>query len=391
MGPRPSEFPDLPYPPLDPARDRLTDGPRAAEDPSSPGRLYPHPRRIAEPRREPKRLYIALFVVTALTTTATGAGVYAAFLADFGRATVNLSAWQLLINAFWYSASILAILGAHEFGHYFACRYYGVNASLPYFLPLPPAPWIFAIGTGTAGAVIRIREPITTKRALFDIGIAGPIAGFLVAVPLLVIGVHLSTVVQLPPRMIGFNLGEPLLFKAARWLTYGPIPAGSDVNLHPMGFAAWFGLFATALNLFPIGQLDGGHISYAVLGGRISTGITVFTVCCLLALTVFVSWSWLLWTVLTTAMLFMFGPRHPRTLDEHEPIDRGRLGLAVFALVMFIVCFTPAPIELTNIVGPRPTPGRGLQAESPIPTTSTADPRPLLRASESPASPPSPF
>ena len=160
------------------------------------------------------------------------------------------------------------ILGAHELGHYLACRYYQVDASLPFFIPMP------LVLTGTLGAFIRIREPIPTKRMLFDIGIAGPLAGFVFAVPALFIGVAMSPVVRVPPNLVGFDLGEPLLFRAATWLTWGPIANGYSVNLHPMAFAAWFGLLATALNLFPIGQLDGGHISYAVLGRR-STTVTL--------------------------------------------------------------------------------------------------------------------
>jgi Zn-dependent protease len=363
MGPSSSEFPDLPYPPLDRARGALSDHRAPAEAFPLEESAYPRPLRVPAQAHEPKRRYIILFLLTVVTTSLVGAGNYASFLSNFGLATLHLSLGQLVMNAFWYSGSILAILGAHEFGHYFACRYYGVNASLPYFLPLPP-PFF----TGTLGAVIRIREPITTKRALFDIGIAGPIAGFLVAVPILLTGMHLSTVAPLPPRMIGwYNLGEPLLFQVTRWLTFGPIPAGSDVNLHPMAFAAWFGLLATAINLFPIGQLDGGHISYAVLGGRISTAITVITVACLVGLTLFVSWSWVVWTVITTLMLIVFGPRHPRTMDEHVPIDRSRLGLAVVALLMFIVCFTPAPMEPINFVRPRPRPPssqKGLQVQA---------------------------
>jgi membrane-associated protease RseP (regulator of RpoE activity) len=121
--------------------------------------------------------------------------------------------------------------------------------------------------------------------------------------------------------------------------------------MHPMAFGAWFGLLATALNLFPIGQLDGGHISYAVLG-RKSTLVTMATVGCLIGLT-FVSRSWIVWTVVTIAMLFAFGPRHPRTPDEDIPLDRGRLWLALFALIMFVLCFTPAPIEPLDLVGGR--------------------------------------
>jgi membrane-associated protease RseP (regulator of RpoE activity) len=144
------------------------------------------------------------------------------------------------------------------------------------------------------------------------------------------------------------ELGEPLLFKAAAWLTFGAVPEGSTVNMHPVAFAAWFGLLATALNLFPIGQLDGGHIAYAVLG-RWSTHLTLAMVACLIGL-VFVSSSWLVWAVLTVGMLLLIGPRHPPVWDEHLPLDRTRLWLAGFAVVMFVLCFTPAPIQLVELL-----------------------------------------
>lgn len=241
-----------------------------------------------------------------------------------------------LVGGWAYSVTILAILGCHEFGHYLTCRYYDVDASLPYFLPMP-----ISI-TGTLGAFIRIREPIPSKRMLFDIGIAGPIAGFIVAVPALLVGVSLSRIV--PISNTGVWLGEPLLLKAASYLMWGPIADGYTLEIHQIGFAAWFGLLATALNLFPIGQLDGGHICYAVLGRR-STYVTVVMVGVTLALS-YLSTSWIVWTIMLVAMLVMFGPRHPRTFDEEEPLDRTRLILALLAAVMFALCFTPAPIEL---------------------------------------------
>jgi membrane-associated protease RseP (regulator of RpoE activity) len=145
-------------------------------------------------------------------------------------------------------------------------------------------------------------------------------------------------------------LGEPLLFKAAQWLTFGSVPAGFSLNMHPVAFAAWFGLLATALNLFPIGQLDGGHISYAVLGPK-STVVTIVMIGCLVGLT-FWSLSWAVWAGLMIVMLFAFGPRHPRTPDEDVPLDAMRKGLAVFAVVMFVLCFTPVPMELLDLVTP---------------------------------------
>jgi len=296
-------------------------------------------------RREPLLRYVVLFALTVLSTTQAGGLHYAIFTSGFSEQIPRIPLVSLLLHGLWYSLSILAILGCHELGHYFACRYYRVDASRPYFLPMP-----FLL-TGTLGAFIRIRAPIPGKRALFDIGIAGPIAGFIVAVPVLLMGMHMSTVVKIPENFSGdlIELGEPLLFRAAEWLTFGNIPDGYSVNMHPMAFAAWFGMLATALNLFPIGQLDGGHISYAVLGRR-STAVTMVMVPCLIGLS-FVSTSWVVWTVLTVCMLFAFGPRHPRVVDEEMPLDSSRLWLAAFALLMFILCFTPAPIQPAALVG----------------------------------------
>jgi membrane-associated protease RseP (regulator of RpoE activity) len=166
----------------------------------------------------------------------------------------------------------------------------------------------------------------------------------MVAVPALFIGLSMSNVIPLPPRFSGLELGEPLLFKIASRLLWGPTPNGYSINLHPMAFAAWFGLLATALNLFPIGQLDGGHISYAVLGRR-STYVTVAMMGVALVLS-YASASWIGWTVLMAAMLVAFGPRHPVTADEDVPLDRGRVVLAIVAAAIFAVCFTPAPFQL---------------------------------------------
>ena len=286
-------------------------------------------------------LHVLLLVLTIASTTFAGVGHYLSFESDFLPRDLALT-WNLLLKGLWYSGTILAILGCHELGHYFACRYYDVDASLPFFLPVP------VVMTGTLGAFIRIREPIRTKRMLFDIGIAGPIAGFAVALPALFIGLSMSRVVRLPPSFTGFELGEPLLFQLASTLLWGTPPEGYSLNLHPMAFAAWFGLLATALNLFPIGQLDGGHSSYAVLGRR-STYLTFAMIGIAIVLTYF-STSWLVWTVLIIGMLVAFGPRHPRTFDEHLPLDRTRVILAIVALAMFIVCFTPAPIEPMQLI-----------------------------------------
>ena len=288
-----------------------------------------------------------LLSLTLVTTTITGGCHYFSFTTDFASAgklgddgvwLADLLTDPLFyLRGLWYSLTILAILGCHEMGHYIACLRYGVDATRPYFLPAPlPL-------TGTLGAFIRIRSRIPNKIALFDIGIAGPIAGFVVAVPALFLGLWLSRIDRLPEDSSQLmELGEPLLFRFAAWVVWGDVAEGHSINMHPMAFAAWFGLLATALNLFPIAQLDGGHISYAVLGRR-STIVTMIMVGVAIGLT-FVSSSWIAWTILLVAMIAMMGPHHPPTLDEYEQLDRGRLILAAVALVMLIVCFTPAPI-----------------------------------------------
>ena len=292
------------------------------------------------PRRGRPWVPLLLFLATIVTTTGWGALHYQGFVGDFQATS---PAPFVLLRGLWYSVTILAILGAHELGHYYACRYYRVDASVPYFLPAP-------FMTGTLGAVIRIRQLIPTKRILFDIGVAGPIAGFVVAVPALFLGLGLSHVVPLPEDTAGLlSLGEPPLFRLAAWMIWGTAPDGYSLNLHPMALAAWFGLLVTALNLFPIGQLDGGHISYATLGAR-STPVTIAASAAVLILALYSS-SWIAWAALTLFMLIKFGPRHPRTLDHHIPLDRTRVLIAVGALVMFVLCFTPAPIELTDLVG----------------------------------------
>ena len=301
------------------------------------------------PKRDRVWLHYLLFFLTLASTTLTGADLFAVFTIDFNEllsmSPAESQAWvtslvsqpSYYLNGLWYSVTVLAILGCHEMGHYVASLRYGVDVSRPFFIPAP-----FTLA-GTLGAFIRIRSRIPTKVALFDIGIAGPIAGFVVTVPALFIGLALSRIVELPADPSGlFELGEPLLFQLASWITWGPIPDGYTLSMHPMAFAAWFGLLATALNLFPISQLDGGHISYAVLGRR-STLVTYLMIAVAIGLT-FVSLSWIAWTVLLVIMIAVLGPHHPPTYDEDEPIDRTRLILAGVALLMLIVCFTPAPI-----------------------------------------------
>ena len=322
-----------------------------SSDPSGPARPTPGyaalqrdyvpPPPEPDVRRQPIVRHLVLFAATLLATTVTGIDHYVGFTGGAAAPT----GWALYQHGLWYSAAVLGILGAHEMGHYLACRYYRIDASLPYFLP---APMLLA---GTLGAFIRIRQPIPNKRELFDVGIAGPIAGFLVAIPVLFIGVSLSRMFRMPTTGGAWLFGEPLLLKAVIWLVWGTRQAGYDLSIHPIGIAGWFGLIATLLNLFPFGQLDGGHIAYAVLGRR-STYVSYATILCFLGLSVF-SLSWIVWTGLMLLMLFFFGPHHPRTYDEDTPLDTGRLWLAAFAVVMFVVCFTPVPVQYVELVAPK--------------------------------------
>jgi membrane-associated protease RseP (regulator of RpoE activity) len=300
--------------------------------------------RVPQPPRRFQHVvwkHVLLFLLTLATTTLVGADHYAAFLSEFSSKEITIDG-HLLVSGLWYSLTILTVLGAHEMGHYVACRRYQVDATLPYFLPLPP-PFF----TGTLGAVIRIREAFPTKAILFDIGVAGPIAGFLALVPALFVGLSMSTIVPTPPASTNLvYLGEPLLFQWATRLVFGTIADGYTLNMHPIVFASWFGMLATALNLLPFGQLDGGHITYATLG-RWSTPISIATVTTAVLMT-FTASSWLVMTVMMVVMLLLFGPRHPRVIYENEPIGRVRQVVAVIALIILILCFTPVPLRFTT-------------------------------------------
>jgi len=237
-----------------------------------------------------------------------------------------------------FAFTLLAIIGCHEFGHYFMCKKHGVAATLPYFLPAPP-PFII----GTFGAFIKIRSPITNNRALFDIGAGGPIAGLIVAIPAIFIGLDMSEVRELDPEGF-FSLGDPIIMKIISKIVFGEIPEGFDVHLNSIAFAGWVGLFVTALNLLPIGQLDGGHIAYALIGKRQAwLGYIVFFA--LFPLTLF----WAGW-IFPIIISFLIRIRHPIGITNLEPLDARRKILGVVCLVMFVVCFIPIPIKGMGII-----------------------------------------
>jgi membrane-associated protease RseP (regulator of RpoE activity) len=276
---------------------------------------------------------IGLFVATVFTTL--WAGAYATNADPF------LGAWRFLVNnpaALWkgvpFAATLLGILVTHEFGHYLLSRVHRVPASLPLFIPGPPH------FIGTFGAIIRMRGPILSRKALFDIGVAGPIAGFVVAVIALIIGLRWSTVV-VDQELYGLRLGEPLLLQFFSWLVIGVIPQGYDVVLHPVAFAAWFGLFVTSLNLIPIGQLDGGHVAYALWGSR-QRSIALAVVPILLILG-FIGWpGWFLWA----GMAGVLGLAHPPVLDPDTLLGRTRIWIGWAAMAIFALTFAPIPFSV---------------------------------------------
>ena len=277
-------------------------------------------------------LPISLFIATIFTTL--WAGAYQVYNGPI-RGPVNLLLEQpeILWRGIPFAATLLIILVTHEFGHYVLSRIHGAPASLPLFIPGPP------YFIGTFGAIIRLRGPIVNRRALFDIGVAGPLAGFIAAVVALVIGLNLSTIIDRTGTH-GLQLGEPLLLQFIAWLVVGSIPAEADIVLHPIGFAAWFGLFVTSLNLIPIGQLDGGHVAYALWGARQRT--IAFVMVPILIVLGFVGWpGWWLWAFM--AGLWGFG--HPPVHDIHVPLGRERIVVGWTALAVFVVTFAPVPFS----------------------------------------------
>ena len=297
---------------------------------------------VARRRRQRYWFHALLLLVTFYTTTAVGASMAYNFygnLPAFAGSDLSVM-WRILETpaALWqglpFSLTLLLILGAHEMGHYIACQYYRIDATLPYFLPAPTL-------IGTFGAFIKIRSPIYTKQALFDIGVAGPVAGFIFLLPALAIGLAWSKVIPGIAVQGDLIFGVPLLQHVAGAVVF-PGVRTVDICLHPIARAAWVGMLATALNLLPIGQLDGGHILYAI-AGRWHKLLSRLVVLALIPIGIFYSYSWLLWAVI----LFLLGMRHPHIVDE-SPLSPGRRKLAWLALVMFLLCFTMAPVRVGN-------------------------------------------
>ena len=277
-------------------------------------------------------LPLVLFSLTVCTTL--WAGAYQAYSGTIrGPVAFIWEHPEMLWQGIPFAGTLLFILLTHELGHFILSKIHGVPASLPLFIPGPPH------FIGTFGAIIRMRGPILNRQALFDIGVAGPLAGFAVAIVALAVGLFFSTVVD-RTSAFGLQLGEPLLLKVMAWLIIGPLPPQADVLLHPVAFAAWFGLFVTSLNLIPIGQLDGGHVAYALWGKRQRT--MAFAVIPLLIMLGFIGWpGWFIWAF----MAGVWGIGHPPVIDPHVPLGRGRILVGWVAFAVFVVTFAPVPFS----------------------------------------------
>ena len=275
------------------------------------------------------RIHLVLFFLTVFTTLLAGA------LMEGAKILENPLE---LLKGIPFSFTLMFILGTHEFGHYYYAQKHKVDATLPYFIPAPP--FLFLIGT--FGAFIKIKSPIYRKDALLQIGASGPIAGFVIAVPALIIGLLLSDVVEKSNIQGALILGDSILMKILTWITHPKLMDTQDIMLHPIAFAGWIGLLVTMLNLLPIGQLDGGHVAYAMLGKK-QRLIGQIAFIFLIPLS-FLSINWLIWGLLL--LILMRSVKHPPIQDIHIPLSDTDKRIGYICLLIFIVCFIPAPFKI---------------------------------------------
>lgn len=282
----------------------------------------------AKPLRPKILIPLLLFLATVLTTVTAGA-LYQG---------VNVLADPAgLVAGIPFSGSLLLILGTHELGHFIASRRHGVAVTLPTFIPGPPIPPMI----GTFGAVIRIKSAIPSKSALVDIGCAGPLSGFAIALVVTAWGLDNSTIVSYVPTGAALGFGESLIFRVLEAATIGTVPDGHELILHPVAFAGWIGMFVTAMNLLPIGQLDGGHLVYAVIGPRHRV-FSMAMIACLAVLGAFTWHGWFIWG----ALIALIGVRHPPIEDQNSPMDPRRKALCAASLLVFVLTFMPTPFYI---------------------------------------------
>jgi membrane-associated protease RseP (regulator of RpoE activity) len=284
---------------------------------------------LLKPRPANPWINLGLFVATVLSVVLMGA---------LNEGANPLTDPSSIVEGIPFAFTLLAILGTHEFGHYFAARRHGVAVTLPYFIPMPLS------FVGTFGAFIQLRSPVRNRNQLLDVGVAGPLAGLVVAIPLLLLGLAMSPVEPLPSEGNYILEGNSLLYLGAKYLIHGQIlPSnGVDVMLHPMAFAAWFGLLVTAFNLLPVGQLDGGHVIFTLVGDRIRYVGTLF-VAALLVMGIALWQGWFTWAIL---IFFLLGVGHPPPLNDITPLNGRRQFLALVTIVVFVLVFVPVPLTV---------------------------------------------
>lgn len=301
--------------------------------------------RPARPPRDSLWLPMLLFLLTVVSTLAVGAEFGLSYAQNREPFSGNADSFSMMLLPFEhpsllvlgipFSLTLLLILFTHEMGHYVVARLYGIDVSYPYFIP---APNIF----GTFGAFIRIRSAITTRRALFDVGIAGPVAGFLVSLPALAYSVATSRIVPGVEEGSSVAFGHPALVRILSAVLHPHIDV-SWLLLDPVGRAAWIGLFVTAMNLLPAWQLDGGHIMYSLTSSR-HEKISIFVALALIGLGIRAWYGWAIWGIILLILSLRF--RHPPVYDQWQPLDPARRFWAVGALAIFLLCFTPWPVTL---------------------------------------------
>ena len=245
---------------------------------------------------------------------------------------------DVLLLSLLYAVVLIIILMGHELGHFLTCRRYGVDATLPFFIPAPSL-------IGTLGAFIKIRSPITRKARLFDIGVAGPLVSFFLGIPALALGLYFSKLVPSVPQEGSIVFGEPLILQLIGGILFRSAPPDVDIILHPVAFAGWVGMLVTALNLFPIGQLDGGHVIYSLIGDR-ARKISRILLLAFVVMGVFFWIGWFVWALLISVL----GLRHPRLLDVDAPLSTGRKWVALLVLAIFILSFIPDPVKGLSLI-----------------------------------------
>jgi len=296
------------------------------------------------PSRREWTLSIVLLLLTILSTSFAGLCYFSGVDLFFAFREFMIRP-SLILRGLPFSIPLISILLAHELGHFMACRYYGMRCTPPYFLPVPISL------AGTFGAFIKIKSQFWHRRALFDIGIAGPLAGFIFVLPTLFIGISLSRVIPKGAFASGqLIFGEPLIFRWLGQLILGYSPDKQDMIAHPMAMAAWVGLLATSLNLLPIWQLDGGHIAYAILGRPMQKKVSISALVFLILVS-FLQWPPSITLLFFSALLLIIAARlrffHPPTLLEEEGLGVGRISLGLVALLILVLSFTPVPVTIT--------------------------------------------